>query len=293
MIVVTGAAGRMGRQVLQRLVDEGTEVRGTDKVSFDDSPAPYIQADLCDPDKAREVVKGADALIHMGAIPGVAYSSGMPPEISPTDVFENNVQSDFNIMMAASDEKIQRIVFSSSALAMGWAHDPSAFVPKYLPLDEEHPLMPFETYGLSKQIGENIAGMISRNSSMSVASLRFTNTPFPEVQAEFPWPAPTPENPTTLVMWAFADQRDVVEMHLLALRGVFEGHEPFLIAHPKTRFQEPTLDLIRQNFGSQVEIRGELQGNASVISTEKAQRMLGFKPLQNWNEPNLTLVDNI
>ena len=146
--------------------------------------------------------------------------------------------------------------------------------------------MPFETYGLSKQIGENIAGMISRNSSMSVASLRFTNTPFPEVQAEFPWPAPTPENPMTLMTWAYADQRDVVEMHLLALRGEFEGHEPFLIAQPKTRFQEPTLDLIRQNFGSQVEIRGELQGNASVISTEKAQRMLGFKPRQNWNEPN-------
>ena len=290
MIVVTGAAGRMGRQVLQRLVDEGTEVRGTDKVAFDDSPAPYIQADLCDPDKAREVLKDADALIHMGAIPGPAtkdlheYNAAYSA-ISPTDVFEINVQSTFNIMMAASDEKIQRMVFSSSAFAMGWAHDPSAFVPKYLPLDEEHPLMPFETYGLSKQIGENIAGMISRNSSMSVASLRFTNAPLPEVQAEFPWPAPTPENPTTLVMWAYADQRDVVEMHLLALRGEFEGHEPFLIAQPKTRFQEPTLDLIRQNFGSQVEIRGELQGNASVISTEKAQRMLGFKPRQHWNEP--------
>ncbi len=290
MIVVTGAAGRMGRQVLQRLVDEGTEVRGTDKVAFDDSPAPYIQADLCDPDKAREVLKGADALIHMGAIPGPAVKdlheyNAAYSAISPTDVFEINVQSTFNIMMAASDEKIQRMVFSSSAFAMGWAHDPSAFVPKYLPLDEEHPLIPFETYGLSKQIGENIAGMISRNSSMSVASLRFTNAPLPEVQAEFPWPAPTPENPTTLVMWAYADQRDVVEMHLLALRGEFEGHEPFLIAQPKTRFQEPTLDLIRQNFGSQVEIRGELQGNASVISTEKAQRMLGFKPRQHWNEP--------
>ena len=291
MIVVTGAAGRMGRQVLQRLVDEGTEVLGTDKVAFDDSPAPYIQADLCDPDKAREVLKGADALIHMGAIPGPAgpnlheYNAAIPPAISLTDVFEINVQSAFNIMMAASDEKIQRMVFSSSAFAMGWARDPSAFVPKYLPLDEEHPLMPFETYGLSKQLGENIAGMISRNSSMSIASLRFTNVASPEVQAEFPWPAPTPEDPRTLVLWAYADQRDVVEMHLLALRGEFEGHEPFLIAQPKTRFQESTLDLIRQNFGSQVEIRGELQGNASVISTEKAQRMLGFKPRQHWNEP--------
>ncbi len=43
MIVVTGAAGVMGRQVLQRLVDEGTEVLGTDKVAFDDSPAPTFR----------------------------------------------------------------------------------------------------------------------------------------------------------------------------------------------------------------------------------------------------------
>ena len=111
-------------------------------------PAPFIQADLRDPDKAREVLKGADALIHMGAIPGPAckdlheYNAAIPPAISLTEVFEINVQSAFNIMMAASDEKIQRMVFSSSAFAMGWAHDPSAFVPKYLPLDEEHPLMP-------------------------------------------------------------------------------------------------------------------------------------------------------
>ena len=278
MILVTGAAGRLGRQVVQRLADEGADVLATDRVPFDDSPVPYIQADLCDPEKSNEMLEGAEALIHMGAIPG-------PSRGGPFEIFENNVQSTFNIMMAASEKKLRRVVFSSSAFGMGWAHDPAAFVPKYLPLDEEHPMMPFEPYGLSKQIGECVAGMVSRNSSMSVASLRFTNVAYPEVQAEFPWPAPTPEDPRTLVMWAYADQRDVVEMHLLALRGEFEGHEPFLIAQPKTRFQESTVDLIKQNFGSQIELRGDLIGNASVISTEKAQRMLGFKPRQNWNQP--------
>ena len=65
-------------------------------------------------------------------------------------------------------------------------------------------MMPFEPYGLSKQVGECIGQMVARSSATSAVSLRFTNVVPPERQAEFPLPAPTPENPTTLVMWAYA-----------------------------------------------------------------------------------------
>ena len=68
----------------------------------------------------------------------------------------------------------------------GVGHDGNAFVPLYLPLDEEHPMMPFESYGLSKQVGEDIGRMIARNSDTTVVSLRFTNVALPEVQSEFP-----------------------------------------------------------------------------------------------------------
>ena len=147
-------------------------------------------------------------------------------------------------------------------------------------------MMPFEPYGLSKQVGEDIGKMIARNSATSVVSLRFTNVALPEVQEEFPWPAPTPENPLTLVMWAHADARDVAEAHVLALDADIEGHEAFMLAQPSTRFAEPTVDVIRNNFGDRVEIRGPLDGNASVISTEKAQRMLGWKPTYDWTASN-------
>ena len=93
-------------------------------------------------------------------------------------------------MMSAAELGLRRVVFSSSAFGMGWAHDGNAFVPLYLPLDEEHPMMPFEPYGLSKQVGEDIGRMIARNSDTTVVSLRFTNVALPEVQAEFPWPRP-------------------------------------------------------------------------------------------------------
>jgi UDP-glucose 4-epimerase len=91
-------------------------------------------------------------------------------------------------------------------------------------------------------------------------------------------------NPLTLVMWAYADPRDVAEAHVLALEADLEGHEAFLLAQPTTRFREPTVELIERNFGGRVEIRGELKGNASVINTQKAERMLGFKPRPGWNQ---------
>jgi UDP-glucose 4-epimerase len=278
MILVTGAAGRQGKGVVRRLVEQGYDVLGTDRVSCDDSPVPHVQGDLCDPMKVAELLTGVESVIHMGAVPG-------PEGTDAHHTFSNNVQSTFNVLWAAADQELRRVVFSSSAFAMGWSGDPRAFVPRYLPLDEEHPMMPFEPYGLSKQIGECIAGMVARSSKTSVVSLRFTNVVSPRDQAEFPLAPPTPENPRTLVLWSYADPRDVADAHILALEADLGGHESFLLAQPITRFRESTVGLIRRNFADRVEIRGDLRDNASVISTSKAERMLGFVPKHRWDRP--------
>ena len=275
MIVVTGAAGRLGRRVVQLLADQNKEVLATDQVAADDLPAEFVRRNLMDRNAVEGILKEAEAVVHMGAIPG-------PLRAEPRFIFENNVAADFNVMMSAAELGLRRVVFSSSAFGMGWAHDGNAFVPLYLPLDEEHPMMPFEPYGLTKQVGEDIGRMIARNSGTTVVSLRFTNVALPEVQAEFPWPAPTPENPLTLVMWAYADARDVAEAHVLALDAEIEEYEAFMIAQPSSRFEEPTIDIVKNNFGDRVEIREGLSGTASVIRTEKAQRMLGWRPRHDW-----------
>jgi nucleoside-diphosphate-sugar epimerase len=275
MIVVTGAAGRLGQHVVRRLIEAGEEVRGTDRIPLADSPSPFVEADLCDPDAAASVVDGAEAVIHMGAIPG-------PNGAGPYEMFRNNGLSTFNIMVAAAHQQVRRIVFSSSAFGMGWADDPEAFVPAYLPLDEDHEMTPFEPYGLSKQVGEDIARMISRSTLTTAVSLRFTNVARPDMLHKFPLPPPTPEDPVTLVMWAYAHIDTVAEAHCLSLNADIDGHESFLIAQPPTRFREPTIDLIRHNFGDRVEIRGDFTSNASVINSAKAQRVLGLKPGHDW-----------
>ena len=241
----------------------------------DDLPAEFVRCDLGDAGAVSEILKGAESVIHMGAIPG-------PTRAEPRFIFENNVAADFNVMMSAAELGLRRVVFSSSAFGMGWAHDGNAFVPRYLPLDEEHPMMPFEPYGLTKQVGEDIGRMIARSTSTTVVSLRFTNVALPEVQAEFPWPAPTPEKPLTLVMWAYADARDVAEAQVRSLDVEVYEYEAFMLAQPSSRFAEPTIDIVRNNFGDRVEIREGLEGTASVISTAKAQRMLGWRPRHDW-----------
>ena len=277
MIVVTGAAGRLGRRVVELLVGQDREVLATDQAPADDLPAEFVRCDLGNADAVHDVLSGAEAVVHMGAIPG-------PQRAEPRAIFANNTPADFNVMMSAAELGLRRVVYSSSAFGMGWAHDGNAFVPRYLPLDEEHPMMPFEPYGLTKQVGEDIGRMIARNSDTTVVSLRFTNVALPEVQAEFPWPAPTPENPLTLVMWAYADARDVAEAHALALDAEIEEYEAFMLAQPSSRFTEPTIDIVRTNFGDNVEIRDGLDGTASVISTAKAQRMLGWQPRHDWRQ---------
>ena len=275
MIVVTGAAGRLGRRVVDLLVDQGREVLATDQLPADDLPTEFACCDLVDGEAVVDILKDAEAVVHMGAIPG-------PMAEDPRVIFDNNVTSTFNVMTSAAELGLRRVVFSSSAFGMGWAHDGSAFVPMYLPLDEEHPMMPFEPYGLSKQVGEDIGRMIARNSDTTVVSLRFTNVARPEIQAEFPWPAPTPEDPLTLVLWAYADARDVAQAHVLALDVEIEEYEAFMIAQPSSRFNELTIDLVKRNFGDRLEIREGLNGTASVISTEKAQRLLGWRPRYDW-----------
>ncbi|MAT75597.1 hypothetical protein CMK14_10700 [Candidatus Poribacteria bacterium] len=276
MILVTGAAGQLGQRVVRRLIDKGYHVLGTDRISYENSPSPFVQAELCQAERVKDLVTSAEAVIHLGAIPG--------PGADGYETFQNNALSTFNIMWAAANQNVPRIVFSSSAFGMGWSDNPSSFVPLYLPLDEEHPMMPFEPYGLSKQIGECIGQMVARSTATSIVSLRFTNVVSPQQQAEFPWDAPTVEMPRTVVMWAYADPRDVAEAHVLGLEADIDGHQAFLLAQPTTRFREPTIDLIEQNFGGRVEIRGSLEGNASVISTAKAQQILGFEPRPGWSQ---------
>jgi len=264
------------------------------------SPCEFIQADLADYGQVAALIEKHgpfSGVIHCAAIPGPSaiVPIGCDPSFAlkcqigletgdPREAFGNNVSSSYNVFHVASLNGVRRVVFSSSAFAMGWSHNPATFVPQYLPLDEDHPMMPSESYGLSKQCCENIASMISKNSTTTFVSLRFTNVIHEEKVGMLPWATPTKQNPVTPVMWCYTGASDVAQAHLLALTNTsISGHEAFLLSAPNTRYAAFTLDLIKDQWEDRVQIRAGMESNNSIISSKKANSVLGWYPSKLWN----------
>lgn len=273
-VVVTGGAGRLARFVIEGLVTQNVSVLAVDSVRPEKLRCRFVRADLADPGAVHDVLRGADAVLHLAAVPG--------PTIETAPVtFRNNVLTTFHIAEAAVNLGVQRVVFASSVFALGWNEDPLAYWPRYVPVDEYHPLTPFEAYGLSKAIGEEVLAAASRRSGMSVVSLRLMNIIHPEGYQGLPWPVPTAEHPTRFVMWPWIDVRDAATACRQALLASTSGFEAIYVAAAETRFDAPTRDLL-QRFAPKVEIRQPLPGRTTVVSLEKARRLLGFEPAHHW-----------
>eukprot|EP00971_Amphidinium_carterae_P042745 840254-Amphidinium_carterae.1 len=186
-VLVTGACGRIASQIIRKLVSRGSKVLATDRVQAPNDSSQlwggessklveFVQADLTDCSAVRAMVQRSSAVVHVGAVPG---PSKVPPpgvdrvwaasspigleDLSGIELLRQNLLGTCNVLEAAVEtEACRRIVFSSSLFAMGWSHDPGAFRPEYLPLDEHHAPLPLEHYGLSKAFCEEFASMLVR-----------------------------------------------------------------------------------------------------------------------------------
>lgn len=273
-IVVTGGSGRLGIKVVEQLRADGFDVLAVDIKNPDTPSGRFMQVDLMDSSAVTDVLKGMDAVIHLGAIPG--------PLSHPQPVtFRNNVMSTWNVAEAAAVHELQRVVFASSLFTIGWHESADAYWPQYVPVDENHPLTPFEAYGLSKVVGEEILASMSRRTGIPSVSLRITNIIQEEQSSALPWPVPNDTNPARFVLWPYTEINDAAAACALALKADTRGHEPFFIAAEDIRFDANTRELL-QRFAPAVQIRGPLLESASVISIDKAKRMLGFQPVSSW-----------
>ncbi|MES2794106.1 MAG: NAD(P)-dependent oxidoreductase [Planctomycetota bacterium] len=274
-VVVTGAAGRLAQAAITELLAHGHGVWGIDCVRPETLRCRFLPVDLTQPAAVFDALQGADAVLHLGAVPG--------PLVQPASVtFTNNVQSTYNVVEAAAALKISRVVSASSVFALGWTDDATAFWPESVPVDEAHPLTPFEAYGLSKQVGEEICGMTSRRTGMPTVSLRLMNIISAEGYFALPWPRPSRERGLRFVMWPYVDIRDAARACRLALEANTKGHEACFIAARDTRFDAPTLELLQELAPATLRVTGPLSESASVVSIDKAHHILGYEPEHHW-----------
>jgi nucleoside-diphosphate-sugar epimerase len=276
-IVVTGGSGKLGRTVVRTLRDEGDEVVNLDRFG---ERGTYTQVDLTDYGQVIDAIAGVDdrhtgvdAIVHLAAIPAPGLASDVA-------TFHNNMLSTFNVFQAARRLGITRVVYASSETVLGLPFD---VPPPYIPVDEEYPARPESTYSLVKHLEEQLAIELVRwNPELSITALRFSNVMDPADYADFSsYDADATARKWNL--WGYIDGRDGAQAVSLALAKAGPGFERFIIAAADTVMSRPNAELVAEVFPG-VPVRGELGVNDTLLSIDKARRLLGFEPRHSWRD---------
>lgn len=270
-IVVTGGSGKAGRAVVRDLLEHGYEVLNVDLVPSREPIAPFLKIDLTDYGQTVEALKGADAVVHLAAIPA-------PGLIGDQATFDINTISTYNVFSAAVLHKLQRVVWASSETTLGLPFDDP--VPHYAPIDEDHPLYPQTSYSLSKVVGEEMARHFSRWGGIPFIALRFSNVMEPHDYERFPSFQHDPMI-RKWNLWGYVDARDVAQSCRLSLEADIQGAEAFIIASADTVMLRTNRDLMAEVFPG-VPLREGVGDHETLLSVEKAKRILGYKPGSWW-----------
>ena len=281
-VVVTGSRGKVGRAAAQAFADAGHDVLGVDLVRpvFDAGvvlPGRYQMADLTDAGSAYAVVAGADAVVHIAAIP---QPTGNPPHV----VLQTNVMSTFNLIEAAVRFGVKRFVNVSSESIVGNFFPERPFLPDYAPVDEQHPLYPQDPYALSKAFGEQMMDAAVRRSDIRAISIR-PSTVHNEDNYESNL-GPQVRDPSNLSanLWSYIDVYDLADALVLAAESDLPGHEIFYIASPDNAGGHDFAEILHRYYGDAIELRPLSRADASGIDTEKARRLLGWNPTRSWRD---------
>src|SRR5215203_2526076 len=278
-VLVTGGSGRIGTATVNDLVANGYGVVSADRRRGSEplpNGARFVELDLGDVGQVAGAMEGCEAVIHLGAIPS-PYS--FPDEI----VFNNNVRNTFAVFQAARLLGVKKVAFASSLSALGTAWAPEPFSPVYAPVDEDHPLLNHDCYGLSKEVDERTADMFHRLTGMQVAALRFCWVAhMNEVKQAVERIKENPGHPQEWrVLWAYVDVRDAAASCRRAIEAEGFGFAAFNITADDTLSDTPTENLLRTHTPS-VEIRQPIPGTRSAFSNQRAKDLLGWKPVHSW-----------
>jgi len=275
-IAVTGGSGKLGRAVVADLLAHGNEVVNLDIAA----PRPALKIDLTDYGQTVEALTRIDdrydridAVVHLAAIP----APGLLPNAT---TFQQNITATYNVFSAARLAGITNVVWASSETVLGL---PFATPPPYIPVDEAYPARPESTYSLVKHLEETMAAQFCRwNPELKMIGLRFSNVMDPEDYAAFPSFDADPRS-RNWNLWGYIDARDGAQAVRRALAYEARGVDVFVIANADTVMSRSSASLAAEVYPG-VPVTKELGEHETLLSIDKARRVLGYEPEHSWRD---------
>jgi UDP-N-acetylglucosamine 4-epimerase len=187
--LVTGAAGFIGANLVERLLELGQAVVGLDNFAtgkrenladaLDDPRFRFVEGDICDPAACADALAGADVVLHQAALGSVPRSIA-----DPVATHRSNVDGFLTLLVAARDAGVKRFVYAASSSTYG---DHPA-----LPKREEQIGRPLSPYAVTKHVNELYAGVFHRTYGMETVGLRYFNVFGPRQDPDGPYAAVIP-----------------------------------------------------------------------------------------------------
>jgi nucleoside-diphosphate-sugar epimerase len=276
-MIVTGSSGKVGQWVVRHLLEEGYDVVSVDLRPPVEPLGCHLTVDLTDLGQVIDAFSPHSTgnrgpylgVIHMAAIP-------RPQMHANVEVWRVNTQSTYNVLEACGLLGIRKVVLGSSESSYGICFANEFFEPKYLPLDEAHPQLPEDTYGLSKVVNEATAAMFHRRDGTQILCYRIGNVLCPEDHAKVKARWDHPED-RLRILWSYIDSRDLAIACRLGIERDGLGCEPLIIAADDSSSNLPSRELVRRFLPGVKEFKSELPERTSLISNQRAKQVLGWR----------------
>jgi nucleoside-diphosphate-sugar epimerase len=289
-IFFTGGSGKAGKHVAPYLAELGHHVTNADLVPLGHPDVADLRVDLTDAGETYSAMAGLarmeelelpekpayDAVVHFAAVPAILLTSD-------ARTYATNVLSTYNVLEAATRLGIGKVVFASSETTYGICFAQGERRPLYVPVDEEHPTVPEDSYAMSKVANEVTARSFQARTGADIYGLRINNVIEPHEYAEkFPDFLADPSLRRRNV-FAYIDARDLGQMVQRCLEVDGLGYEVFNVANADMSVAV-TAQQVRERFYDGVELRREMGPDETFYSIDKARELLGYDPQHSWRE---------
>ncbi|TNJ40739.1 NAD(P)-dependent oxidoreductase [Phaeobacter sp. B1627] len=287
-ILFTGGSGKAGRHAIAYLLAQGHRVVNVDLTPLDLPGVDNRLADITDAGQMHDVMHAwagydemedhrepprFDAVVHFAAIPRLLMKSD-------NECYRINTIGTYNVIDAALKAGIRKVVFASSETTYGVCFAGGERKPEYLPVDEEHPVVPEDSYAMSKVANEVTAQCFQRRTGADIYGLRINNVIEPhEYKEKFPAYMANPDVRQRNI-FAYIDARDLGQMVERCLQKDGLGFQIFNVANRDHSVNLTTTQIIERYY--QDVPATEMGPRETFYSIRKAENMLGFTPEHHW-----------